>query len=179
MSTRIRTPTTRRRSRSACASFAARTPRGCTDPPPSALAGPLESMPVAAAGSPPIRAGRRLRRAAADAPMLRCPLRSRLGMKQLSLKISPPPATDFAQLVVGANAQAVQHLRTLRRGAAPVLLWGPAGSGKTRLLRALAAAREGEGEVVAWFDAGDPLPWVRSEERRVGKECRSRWSPYH
>src|SRR5690554_7985545 len=23
-----------------------------------------------------------------------------------------------------------------------------------------------------------PLP-VRSEERRVGKECRSRWSPYH
>src|SRR3712207_9548377 len=23
------------------------------------------------------------------------------------------------------------------------------------------------------------LPIVRSEERRVGKECRSRWSPYH
>ena len=23
-----------------------------------------------------------------------------------------------------------------------------------------------------------PLYW-RSEERRVGKECRSRWSPYH
>ena len=22
-------------------------------------------------------------------------------------------------------------------------------------------------------------PWFRSEERRVGKECRSRWSPYH
>src|SRR2546427_7792263 len=22
-------------------------------------------------------------------------------------------------------------------------------------------------------------PQVRSEERRVGKECRSRWSPYH
>src|SRR3712207_6940908 len=21
--------------------------------------------------------------------------------------------------------------------------------------------------------------WPRSEERRVGKECRSRWSPYH
>ena len=25
-----------------------------------------------------------------------------------------------------------------------------------------------------WFTAG-----LRSEERRVGKECRSRWSPYH
>jgi len=23
------------------------------------------------------------------------------------------------------------------------------------------------------------LVWERSEERRVGKECRSRWSPYH
>ena len=22
-------------------------------------------------------------------------------------------------------------------------------------------------------------PMIRSEERRVGKECRSRWSPYH
>ena len=27
------------------------------------------------------------------------------------------------------------------------------------------------------FLAHDPI--VRSEERRVGKECRSRWSPYH
>ena len=26
----------------------------------------------------------------------------------------------------------------------------------------------------------DVVEWrVRSEERRVGKECRSRWSPYH
>ena len=24
-----------------------------------------------------------------------------------------------------------------------------------------------------------PLEEARSEERRVGKECRSRWSPYH
>src|SRR5439155_16941874 len=24
-----------------------------------------------------------------------------------------------------------------------------------------------------------PWPSARSEERRVGKECRSRWSPYH
>ena len=32
-----------------------------------------------------------------------------------------------------------------------------------------------------WFDQ-TPLydaTYVRSEERRVGKECRSRWSPYH
>ena len=31
------------------------------------------------------------------------------------------------------------------------------------------------------FDGGSLIIWrdSRSEERRVGKECRSRWSPYH
>ena len=28
-------------------------------------------------------------------------------------------------------------------------------------------------------EAGAPERELRSEERRVGKECRSRWSPYH
>ena len=28
-------------------------------------------------------------------------------------------------------------------------------------------------------DTGDAQDAQRSEERRVGKECRSRWSPYH
>ena len=33
-----------------------------------------------------------------------------------------------------------------------------------------------------WFGTGVPVQgrsMERSEERRVGKECRSRWSPYH
>ena len=38
-----------------------------------------------------------------------------------------------------------------------VAILGPSGSGKTTLLNIIG----------------------RSEERRVGKECRSRWSPYH
>ena len=29
------------------------------------------------------------------------------------------------------------------------------------------------------IDAIGNIDWGRSEERRVGKECRSRWSPYH
>ena len=29
---------------------------------------------------------------------------------------------------------------------------------------------------VGWLAS---IPVIRSEERRVGKECRSRWSPYH
>ena len=29
------------------------------------------------------------------------------------------------------------------------------------------------------YDSNLTLERLRSEERRVGKECRSRWSPYH
>src|SRR2546426_12797367 len=36
-------------------------------------------------------------------------------------------------------------------------------------------------ELVRYLDSPSPttLLVLRSEERRVGKECRSRWSPYH
>ena len=47
--------------------------------------------------------------------------------------------------------------------------------------------REGEVEIAKRIERGQNRvlkalsrsPIVRSEERRVGKECRSRWSPYH
>ncbi|OYV00237.1 MAG: DnaA regulatory inactivator Hda [Burkholderiales bacterium PBB5] len=80
-------------------------------------------------------------------------------MKQIPLPIAPPPADSFDSLVVGPNAQAVLHLRSLVMPAAPVYLWGEAGTGKTRLLRALAASRQAQGERVGWFDAAAPLPW--------------------
>src|SRR5258708_38727965 len=53
------------------------------------------------------------------------------------------------------------------------------------------AATEGDADAGRLRTGGDPSanPWprrsagpqpvLRSEERRVGKECRSRWSPYH
>ena len=41
-----------------------------------------------------------------------------------------------------------------------VVIVGPSGAGKTTVLN-----------ILGGMD--------RSEERRVGKECRSRWSPYH
>src|SRR2546429_3788815 len=31
----------------------------------------------------------------------------------------------------------------------------------------------------SWFRSPGEAEFMRSEERRVGKECRSRWSPYH
>src|SRR3712207_8128523 len=35
------------------------------------------------------------------------------------------------------------------------------------------------GDVALGLELVDPGCLGRSEERRVGKECRSRWSPYH
>src|SRR2546429_2999886 len=37
----------------------------------------------------------------------------------------------------------------------------------------------GHGPGLAGMDPNIAQPRIRSEERRVGKECRSRWSPYH
>ncbi len=87
-------------------------------------------------------------------------------MKQLSLPMHLPARDGFDALVVGRNQQAVQHLRGLLPGApvaAPVYLWGCAGSGKTRLLRALAAQHQALGARIGWFDAADALPWVLDE----------------
>src|SRR3712207_8458230 len=49
-------------------------------------------------------------------------------------------------------------------------------------LRALFALgyREEAEAYIGWLLHATRLTWPeRSEERRVGKECRSRWSPYH
>ena len=36
-------------------------------------------------------------------------------------------------------------------------------------------SHQGGSRILEWV----AYPFSRSEERRVGKECRSRWSPYH
>ena len=44
---------------------------------------------------------------------------------------------------------------------------------------ALAARRTMPYGSQVMYTEEDPTYCLRSEERRVGKECRSRWSPYH
>ena len=44
---------------------------------------------------------------------------------------------------------------------------------------ASAALAETLGSMAGFMMTSDGQCVVRSEERRVGKECRSRWSPYH
>ena len=46
----------------------------------------------------------------------------------------------------------------------------------TGLLYRLLKRYNGYGNII---DKDDLMQEARSEERRVGKECRSRWSPYH
>src|SRR2546430_14737861 len=36
-----------------------------------------------------------------------------------------------------------------------------------------------ESHIAGWYGNAVARTRIRSEERRVGKECRSRWSPYH
>ncbi|MBL8308693.1 MAG: DnaA regulatory inactivator Hda [Rubrivivax sp.] len=81
-------------------------------------------------------------------------------MKQIPLPIFTLPEPTFENFVPGANAAAAEHLLALTPPAAPVYLWGPGGSGKTHLLRALAGRRQAQGQRVGWFDAGDRLPWT-------------------
>ena len=45
--------------------------------------------------------------------------------------------------------------------------------------KALAELDSGQLLKVVATDTGSLRDFQRSEERRVGKECRSRWSPYH
>ena len=50
------------------------------------------------------------------------------------------------------------------------------GSGKGKTCgRGVKGQKSRSGVAIKAFEGGQ----MRSEERRVGKECRSRWSPYH
>lgn len=80
-------------------------------------------------------------------------------MQQIPLAIGPETLPTFDSFLPGPNEAAHSHLRTLQLPAAPVYLWGPAGSGKTHLLRALAHQQQQLGQRVGWFDAGDAVPW--------------------
>src|SRR3712207_9422541 len=78
--------------------------------------------------------------------------------------------------------------RKTRRRWAPLYLHGLLGPDGRKSLQPLAArlGLKGHDQLQHFIasPARDDAPWRevlagRSEERRVGKECRSRWSPYH
>ncbi|MFY7865932.1 DnaA regulatory inactivator Hda [Roseateles sp.] len=83
-------------------------------------------------------------------------------MKQIPLAIGPEPIFTFENFLPGANSAALAHVQALKPGnvgEAPVFLWGPPGSGKTHVLRALAQRWQDGGAQVGWYDAETALPW--------------------
>lgn len=88
-------------------------------------------------------------------------------MRQIPLAIGPAPLQTFEGFVPGANASALAHLQAVAAALqqptaaapTPTYLWGSAGSGKTHLLRALAAQAGAQGQRSAWFDAASRAPW--------------------
>src|SRR5574341_2610344 len=56
--------------------------------------------------------------------------------------------------------------------------WGIPGDGPGQLKLPMALAADAYGSVYVADQQSKFINKFRSEERRVGKECRSRWSPY-
>lgn len=78
---------------------------------------------------------------------------------QIPLPLGPAPLRSFGNFVPGPNAAALEQLRELSLPSPPVYLWGPASSGKSHLLRALAQRCQAQGQSFGWFDAGAAQPW--------------------
>ena len=58
--------------------------------------------------------------------------------------------------------------------------WPEIGEENEILIEHLKEQQAAGARLILWTNReGDLLEEARSEERRVGKECRSRWSPYH
>jgi DnaA family protein len=85
-------------------------------------------------------------------------------MKQLILDLAWDPLPAFAGFLPGDNTAVVAQLREQAWPGAPVYLWGPAGSGKTQLLRELQARAVEAGLVAQWFDAASATPWTLADD---------------
>ena len=98
------------------------------------------------------------------------------GFTQNPFNMNPDPAFLFrstqheealANLIYGVQS---------RKGF--IALTGEVGTGKTTMLECLRDFLNAQQIAFASL-FNSRLTVERSEERRVGKECRSRWSPYH
>src|ERR1041385_2165304 len=85
--------------------------------------------------------------------------------------------TDGGQCNAGTNVQrfCLQRFRTPRGGPRRA---APAWIAPNRKRAASQPQSPERGASRVWHESYVSSRW-RSEERRVGKECRSRWSPYH
>src|SRR3712207_8151976 len=97
-------------------------------------------------------------------------MHDRLGANAIPIQLPIGAEGDFAGIIDLVEMKAVRYLDDLGKEQEVVDI--PAD-----MKDEADAAREELIDAVSHFD--DELAETRSEERRVGKECRSRWSPYH
>jgi DnaA family protein len=83
-------------------------------------------------------------------------------MRQLTFELAAPEPPAFANFVAGPNREAIATLESLARGELAetgVVLWGPAGVGKSHLLRATVAAAVAAGRHAVYVAGpGDAQP---------------------
>ena len=83
-------------------------------------------------------------------------------MKQIALDIGVARVPTLAGFCAGPNEATLAHLRVWAdsptRSPVPTYLWGPAGSGKTHLLRAVAEALREQGAAAGWLDPAQHEP---------------------
>src|SRR5256885_17045562 len=93
------------------------------------------------------------------------------------LHLPLPLATLLVQRGYGAPDTAKAFLRPELAGLSDGLAWADM---RVALDLVIRAVRAGHPILVHGdYDVDGQCASARSEERRVGKECRSRWSPYH
>src|SRR5256884_1429140 len=94
-------------------------------------------------------------------------------IRKIDVEWKQPFQKEYTERTV---SQAFENLLGLRRDVEQAIQKAIAGS-------APKGSTEGPGETLKKASsarhASNPKAQPRSEERRVGKECRSRWSPYH
>lgn len=83
-------------------------------------------------------------------------------MEQLVLDLGLAPTPTLTNFVTDGNEPVWAHLRlwvqSLPHAPLPIYLWGPAGSGKTHLLRAVAQSLVERGESTGWLGAAVTRP---------------------
>jgi DnaA family protein len=86
--------------------------------------------------------------------------------RQVPLDLAPEPAWRLDTFLPGDNAAwpEVQDALHHPNPGVPVYLWGPAGAGKTHLLRAAASLAQARGLRVAAFGPADAPPWELNED---------------
>src|SRR5258708_37422375 len=103
------------------------------------------------------------------------------GGHALQTAAADDPLTLYRQLLnPGISVRHVYQIRQValdREDLHVVLIDGQIGLLQAVDCHVTGAFFEGEVEITLW--PPDRADRTRSEERRVGKECRSRWSPYH